>query len=153
MRRVLSFWPYALPVLAYAAGLLWSSSKCPPAWSSAAAQTGPTQAWEQRFADVRQRIEARRDIARRVLAHRLSLSEAARRYHRLNLGCAEFNWQRFRESFPGASDEERCCGQVLQMVEGELIHQPLKPRAVETRLLEVDLPESRSSRQLSLPVP
>jgi hypothetical protein len=71
-----------------------------------------------------------------VIDHRLSLAEAARHYHQLNQGCADFNWQRFRESWPGANDEARCFGQVLQMVEGELSQQPREARTVRARLKE-----------------
>jgi hypothetical protein len=50
---------------------------------------------------------------------RLALLEAAARFAALNRSAPQFNWPQFRRAYPGASDEERFCREVIAWAEGE----------------------------------
>jgi hypothetical protein len=76
---------------------------------------------EREVAACDRRSEARRRIARDLAAGRLTLLEAAEHFRDLNLTHPDFHWGQFRHQFPGSSDDERHCRQVLKFValEGE----------------------------------
>jgi hypothetical protein len=86
----------------------------------------------------KRRLATRRDLTLRVIAGELTLQEAAARFRTLNEETPGFYWDNFRNfdfEFPGASDEECCCWQVIRWVEGELGAEPTRLAAVRKRLL------------------
>jgi hypothetical protein len=83
----------------------------------------------------KRRNKTRRDLTLRVIAGELTLQEAAARFRKLNEEAPDFSWTALRLEFPGASDEEHCCWQVIRWVEGELVADPARLAAVRKRLL------------------
>ena len=70
--------------------------------------------YQARLEACTHRLEARTRIARKLIDGRLSLLEAADRYRDLNETAADFDWYGFRHSYPGQSDDERTCRQVIK---------------------------------------
>jgi hypothetical protein len=83
----------------------------------------------------KRRNETRRDLTLRVIAGELTLQETGARFRKLNDETPDFSWDVFRLGFPGASDEERCCWQVIHRVESELAPDPARFAAVREHLL------------------
>jgi hypothetical protein len=61
-------------------------------------------------------LEAKQLVIQELLAERLTIRQAAMRFLELNLACPGYNWEQFRELYPGKSDEERHCRQALVFV-------------------------------------
>jgi hypothetical protein len=61
-------------------------------------------------------LEGKQEVVRELLDGRLTLREAAARFQKLNEACSVYDWERFRETFAGRTDEERHCRQVLVTV-------------------------------------
>ena len=61
-------------------------------------------------------VEGKQRVTREVLNHGMTLREAAARFQALNAACPEYDWNEFRRLFPGKTDEERHCRQVLAAV-------------------------------------
>jgi hypothetical protein len=61
-------------------------------------------------------IEGKNQVIQDVVNHKLTLREAAARFKALNEACPEYDWDTFRRAFPGSTDEERHCRQVLAAV-------------------------------------
>src|SRR5712691_10131221 len=61
-------------------------------------------------------LEGKQQVLRELLDERLTLREAAARFQELNEACPAYDWERFRENFPGRTTEERHCRQVLVAV-------------------------------------
>jgi hypothetical protein len=61
-------------------------------------------------------LEGKQKIVRDLLDERLTLRQAAARFQELNEACPAYDWERFRENFPGRTYEERHCRQVLTAV-------------------------------------
>jgi hypothetical protein len=72
------------------------------------------------LAAIQHLSEARKRIARRVVAGKLSLLQGAARFQDLNETCDDFSWEDFRTRFPAATDDERACRQVIQFAKLEL---------------------------------
>lgn len=64
-------------------------------------------------------IEGKKRVIKATLEGRLTLHEAAAQFQNLNLLCPEYDWQNFRRLFPGRTDEERHCRQVLACLKQE----------------------------------
>jgi hypothetical protein len=75
---------------------------------------------DHRLAASHRVSEARKRIAWQVLTGQLSLLQAAQRYQDLNESYDGFSWENFRMMFPGGTDDERVCRQVIQFVQIEL---------------------------------
>jgi hypothetical protein len=67
-------------------------------------------------ADVFGRSLRLQEVADEVRAGRLSLLEAAARARDIQSASPYFPWKHFRESHPGASDDERFCRMVIDLV-------------------------------------
>ena len=82
------------------------------------------QEWLRRRVEaIVQRNESREAVMRELLAGRLTLLQAARRFKDLNetpVTCQND----YRSRFPGRSDGEKVCRQVLQWLEGYLLGLP-----------------------------
>ncbi len=92
-------------------------------------------------------------VARTLLAGRLSLLEAAAYYRALDLGPPALDWQRFRSWWPGGSDAERHCHEVIEWaypracLEGDVHGRALRDR------LSAELAEHLRRGPLRLPEP
>ena len=102
-------------------------------------------------ASVLNRLARRQEIARDVIAGRLSLLEAAVGFRRLNEQCPDFA-AAYRRGYPGATAEESLCRQVIYWVFNELEPKaPDRAREVTSRL-EAEL-ESHLSRDGTVHLP
>jgi hypothetical protein len=89
-------------------------------------------------------------VVRALLAGRLRLTEAAAYFRALNQG-THFDWVQFRESFPGATDEERHCHQVISFAFAAASdHDPRRAEEVRSGLL-AELGEHLRRGPLRLP--
>ena len=70
-------------------------------------------------------------------ADEVTLLEAAIRFRDLNERAPNFSWEHFRRHVSGATDEERCCRQVIQFASRRLGDSPGRNRAMSR--LEDDL--------------
>lgn len=147
MPRLNHLWPYAaLLAVAVTACLLGTSSEGPatrdagPAVSAGPSSEGTEDLDRFRAVATLHRFDARKRIARELLAGRLTLLEAAERFRDLAEANPEFSWEGFRSRFPGASDDERHARHVIYAVgmEGD---DPGRARVVVARL-EAELSEA-----------
>jgi hypothetical protein len=91
-------------------------------------------------------------LAAEVIEGRLGLLEAARHYRDLDEQPPPFHWEQFRHNFPGRSDDERHCRQVIAFVRGTLPEHQRADPAVVARL-EAELEDLRRQGDLRLPRP
>ncbi len=89
-------------------------------------------------------LEGKQKILRELLDERLTLREAAARFQELNEACPAYDWWRFRETFPGRTDEERHCRQVLVAVRPYLVSNDSASRDRLARL-ETEMEEFSNS--------
>jgi hypothetical protein len=68
---------------------------------------------EQEVRDVHRRLTRKERVARAVADGRLTLWEAAACFRTLNHRPPPFAWERFRAAWPGDSDDERHCHEVI----------------------------------------
>jgi hypothetical protein len=94
-------------------------------------------------------LEAKQALARDVADGRLRLAEAARRFHDLDAGAPHFNTEAFRRAYPGSSDEERYCREVIGYAAAAVDDEPSRAAAVRLRL-EAELDDHL---QLARPTP
>src|SRR5262249_33796987 len=95
---------------------------------------------EDQLADAVRRSEATEAAVKEVIAGRLTLREAAARFRALAKENPDFQWETFRRTYPGASDEERHCRQVIDAAQKALGYEPDEAAEVVTRL-EAELRE------------
>ena len=88
---------------------------------------------DARLARILQHTSIKEEIAARVLAGRLTLHEAAARFHELHAEAPDFNWTAFRRIVPGRSDEERHCRLVIAYAQA-LADRPGEAEAIGARL-------------------
>ncbi len=67
-------------------------------------------------AEVTERTRRLQEVTDAVVAGRLSLLDAAARVRDIQSASPYFPWDRFRASYPGATDDERFCRMVIGMV-------------------------------------
>jgi hypothetical protein len=71
-------------------------------------------------------VEGKNRVIGEVINYKMTLREAAARFQALNDACPDYDWEGFRRAFPGKTDEERHCHQVLAAVrlkvEGDHAH-------------------------------
>lgn len=87
------------------------------------------------------RMQARLQIVEELAAGRMDLLEAAGRFRDLNETLPEFSREVLHRYFPGASEEERYCRQVLAWVDSELTHRDARLASATTGRLERQLEE------------
>jgi hypothetical protein len=100
------------------------------------ADAGPVDLPERERAAHLCRSVARRRVALDLAAGRLTLLEAAEHFRDLNGSYPGFSWYQFRHHFPGSSDDERHCRQVIQFV---ALETETGPAAVARKRLEAEL--------------
>jgi hypothetical protein len=99
-----------------------------------------------------ERIDAKFLLMEEVTAGRMSLLEAAAHFRALNLAAVGKNWDRYRKEFPGATDEERHCREVLRWVQSIEAFDPCLWLAVSTRM-ERELQAALAAGPIRLPTP
>jgi hypothetical protein len=93
---------------------------------------------DRRIAIMREVCNQNSEIAKQLIDGRVTLKEAARRYHRLNL---EAGLVAHVEELPGSTTGERTCRQVIYHVSGHPDHLDDAARAVILARLEAELAE------------
>jgi hypothetical protein len=91
-------------------------------------------------------------LAGEVIEGRLTLLRAAARFRDLNARPPMFNWRAFRKIYPGDSDDERHCRQVIHFVRQGAQLRPGADPAVADRL-EAELGDLLERGDLRLPGP
>lgn len=89
---------------------------------------------EERKLAILERLEAKRRIIADLVGNRMSLLEAARRFHELALATPEAAKRRGRFDFQNGEDTIYLCRQVIGYVKFELSAQPEVAATVATRL-------------------
>jgi len=95
-------------------------------------------ALEEEGTAVLLRIQDRQDIANRVIARQMSLQEAAVCFRSLNTEQSKLREEMLLAAFPGNSEEERLCRQVIVWVANALLDDPDR-QAVEVARLEAEM--------------
>jgi hypothetical protein len=126
----------------------WTS----PGLAAADPETERSRRLDEQLRIVHRRFLEQQWLARDVAAGRLGLVEAAAGYRDLTADDPSFNGEVFRRAYPGGSDEERYCRQVIAFVRVTLHEQPGPDRAVVGRL-EAELQDRLERGDLSLPGP
>jgi hypothetical protein len=103
---------------------------------------------ERKETDVANR--RREEVLGAVIEGRCSLPEAAAHFGELNRSMSGFHWENFRRFYPGASDGERYCRQVIRHVACRLEGRPDQGEAV-VRRLEAELEECLRRGPVRLP--
>jgi hypothetical protein len=155
--------PFAVLVLLLAAaftaalslGRAWQPPAEPPAPPAAEARTGLDAG--ELCALFRSRSESKRQVARDLLAGRICLLEAAARFRQLNAPPPEADTSLFRGAsvFPGRTEEERLCRQVIQWAATEFEDggRPTAASAACRRRLEGELQALLERGPVLLPPP
>jgi hypothetical protein len=94
--------------------------------------------------------QRRAEVVSAVIEGRCPLPEAAAHFRELNRGLSNFRWEDFRRYYPGGTDGERCCRQVIQYVACRLGDRPDRGAAV-VRRLEAELEERLRRGPILLP--
>jgi hypothetical protein len=103
---------------------------------------------DARIRACREDLHVREEVVRALVDQRLSLAEAGERFRQLNATKPEFDERLFRREFPGHSDEERACWQVIRFAEnGDWLSPPIKQRltAEVKRFAQPHRPAARPS--------
>lgn len=98
----------------------WIADRDPPQRAGAPPDDAPDEELERQRLALLRHIEAKRAVARELVAERLTLREAAARFRDLDRDAPEIYWRGFPYLYPGRSEAERYCRQVIDCVEGEL---------------------------------
>jgi hypothetical protein len=112
----------------------WQNQASLPEDDVPSATKAPRDDLDLRLAAAHRPSEARKRIARQVLAGKLSLLQAAVRYQDLNESYDDFCWEDFRTRYPGATDDEHACRQVIEFVKIELSDHPQLSGLTVTKL-------------------
>ena len=152
--RVLAFGCSALlGVVLYSGFLvrgLAAEAGAPAAAESERAAEAEGERLEALSRGARRRLDAKAGVILEVLQGRLTLPEAAARFRDLNDQLPAFNWEQFRQAYPGRSDDERHCQQVIQFVRNEVQARGAADLAPVARL-EAELHERLDRGDLRLP--
>jgi hypothetical protein len=83
---------------------------------------------------ARLRVEKKEGVARMVLNGQMTLVRAAREFRSLDRGWPPFNQEQFRYAYPGATEDERHCREVIAWVRIQEDDDPCLGPAVVARL-------------------
>jgi hypothetical protein len=111
---------------------------------------GPSAEGERLRKALLARVAARAEVVEEVLAERMSLLEAAACFRDLDHGPPPILWDRFRAFYPGDSDDERHCHEVIENVRVRVEVQGGQGRQQVLRL-EAELRQHRERGTLRLP--
>jgi hypothetical protein len=99
---------------------------------------------------LKQRMDRKREVSMAVVEGRMSLLDAAALFRDLDQTGPNIGWEHYRASFPGGTDEERHCREVIVWVE-RMVDPPPPERAAVVERLERELEELLRHGPLSLP--
>jgi hypothetical protein len=146
--RVSTVLLHGLPVLLLAGAAAWA---CVRGTDEPSPPTAPSAyAPDPDVKRIRQRLLHKKELAREVIAGRLTLLQAAARFRDLDRQPPRFYWSAFQVGYPGATDEERHCREVIRYVRMGLLDQPAKRTDLADHL-ETELQDLLKQRKPSLP--
>jgi hypothetical protein len=93
----------------------WQQGDILPGWQGPDAEQARLE-FEQRAPALHRRMQRKQRVVQAVLAGRVTLLEAAAYFRALDREGPSYNWDYFRARWPGDSDDERHCHQVLDFV-------------------------------------
>src|SRR5262249_12037999 len=93
---------------------------------------------------------AKHQIVQEVIAGQMTLLEAAAHFRALDRQPPAFDWEAFRFSYPGPSEEERHCQEVTTYVANQLVDDPCLAETLRERL-KGELAEHLRHGTLALP--
>jgi hypothetical protein len=96
-------------------------------------------------------MNAKEQIVVDLVADRLTLLEAAARFRELREGLPTCEMEMFRQAYPGNSDDERYCHQVIRAVESLRGRQPNEVTRAVARLKKELEDEAACGRAICLP--
>jgi hypothetical protein len=123
-----------------------------PGADGADPQAPPDREVQDLCAAADQRAAEKYALAGEVIEGRLSLLRAAARFRDLSARPPAFNWEDFRRTYPGDSDDERHCREVIKFVRQGVQLRPGADPAVADRL-EAELRGLLEHGDLRLPGP
>jgi hypothetical protein len=94
----------------------------------------PDPEWQDRRDAIEGRAAEKSALAVEVIEGHLPLPQAAATFRDLNARPPAFNWEAFRQTYPGDSDDERHCREVIQFVRQGVQLRPDADPAVVGRL-------------------
>ena len=97
-------------------------------------QAPPDRELHNLCAAAEQRAAEKFALAGEVIDGRLALLPAAARFRDLNARPPAFSWEAFRRTYPGSSDDERHCREVIQYVRQEVQRRPGVDATIPGRL-------------------
>jgi hypothetical protein len=101
---------------------------------------------------VDRRADQKQALAIAVIEGRLPLPQAAARFRDLNAQPPTYNWAAFRLFYPGDSDDERHCREVIEFVRQDVRQRPGTDPAAVGRL-EAELQGLLEQGNFRLPGP
>lgn len=107
------------------------------------------QALDERYRLLRARLEAKQAVVDEVLRGQLTLLEAAAHFHAWNQRPPQADGL-VRQCYPGATEIEQVCRQVISFVEGSLEGRPEEAERINM-LLETELQRHLHAGTLCLP--
>ncbi len=96
----------------------WGRSVSLFAWESTIVASRKSDELDRKREGLLDRLHKKHFLSLQVLEGRLGLLEAAAHFRALDQAPPAFHWAEFRDSFPGASEEERHCREVICHVDG-----------------------------------
>jgi hypothetical protein len=145
-----------LPAVLLACGAVWTCVRGPD-WSAAPGidqgcdpEVRRAAKLDEDLQAVGQRIDDKMRLAEEVAEGRLTLLAAAARFRDLDRAPPAFQWEMFRMTYDGQSDDERHCREVIGFVGSALINQPETGNQVVARL-RADLAHLLEQGEIRLP--
>jgi hypothetical protein len=152
--RVLAFGCSALLAVVLYSGFLvrglTAEAGAPPAADSEQAVEAEGRRLDALSKGVVRRATTKEAVVQDLIDGRLGLLEAAARFRDLNERLPAFPWGEFRQVYPGGSDDERHCRQVIAFVLANVRSRPEGDAAVVGRL-EAELQGRLDRGDLRLP--
>jgi hypothetical protein len=146
-----------LPAVVVTCGAVWACVRVtddttgPGADHDLGAEVRRGQELDDQARVLMERILAKSCVAFEVRDGRLGLLEAAARFRDLDRTGPGFRWDVFRWTYPGTSDDERHCREVIAFVRAQLVPPPAEPAAPLEDRLEVELCELLKRGAVHLP--
>jgi hypothetical protein len=133
---------------------LAAEASAPAAAEPARTAETESEKLDSQLQEVSRRLYGKEHVAAEVARGRLTLLEAAARFRDLNAELPGFQREQFRSVYPGRSDDERHCWQVIRFVRTELQDVPnAVPRVVGRLEAELQARVDRGDLRLPEPVP
>jgi hypothetical protein len=161
MNRFVRLWPYgAFLVVCWSGTLVVPPAKGPGrpslGWARNGLEVSTAEEYERQralddeVAQMQRRLLMKQQLVDQVIGQRLALREAAAQWRALLETNPRISWEMYRRVWPGNSDTERHCWQVIDAVKIRLRKNPTQAAAVAAAL-EAELRDHLKHGTLRLP--